>query len=431
MRARLIPLYFDPGRDGDFDRQLAALRTLLSDDVEMLDPVALGNPLPEADAVLFPQLLGEAYRRVEAFRAIPLPRLIVTSEVGTLSMWDWEIIEYLRSHGIETIAPYHLEQTKAVCAALGIKRALRGSRFLVYQDNPGEGHQASIFKRFYWWEEECTRRMQQKFGVAIVRKSFREHEADRALAGKGVATDNLSARSLCSAAKLYLAVKDDLRQDPSIRGVGINCLNESHFADTTPCLAWSLLFEEQGLTWGCEADTMSMLTQHLLLRPLGAPLMMTNLYPFLMGEAATRHERIPGFPPVDGAPENFLLVAHCGYAGLIPRPFATKWTLRPKVLAIVDQNATAVDARLPAGDVTLAKLHPTMDKMTVAEGTLTGYVQFAGSDCLNGGLVKVRDGRRLIDSLASHHYVLAAGRHAATLRVLAKVFGLNVEEIGP
>jgi hypothetical protein len=31
MQARLVALYFDPGRDGDFDTQLGALKSLLAD----------------------------------------------------------------------------------------------------------------------------------------------------------------------------------------------------------------------------------------------------------------------------------------------------------------------------------------------------------------------------------------------------------------
>ena len=61
MKARLVPIYF-PGRDEDFDRQLDTLKTLLADEAEILAPAALGEPLPEAEAVLFPQMLGEAYR---------------------------------------------------------------------------------------------------------------------------------------------------------------------------------------------------------------------------------------------------------------------------------------------------------------------------------------------------------------------------------
>jgi hypothetical protein len=156
---------------------------------------------------------------------------------------------------------------------------------------------------------------------------------------------------------------------------------------------------------------------------------MTNLYPFLLGNAALKHERIESFPEVEAEPENHILVAHCGYVGVIPEPFASQWTLRKKVLAIVDDHASAIDARIATGDVTLAKLHPSMDKMTVAEGTLTGYAQFPGSDCLNGGVIKIRSGRRLMDSLASHHYLVLAGHHSVDIRFLGKVFGLEIEEI--
>jgi hypothetical protein len=439
MKARLVPLYFDPGRDADFDTQLAAIRTLLKEHAEFMEPVALGNPIPEADAVVFPQILGEAYRQVPAFRAITRPILLVTSEFGTLSMWDWEIAEYLRSHGIDTIGPYHLEQTKRVCAALAVKRELRDTKFLVYQDDPGEGFQPSIFKRFYWWEEECTRRLADKFGITIVKRSFRElgaaaksisdRDADEAWSQWDVPVEGLSAQAVRGAVKVYLAVRRDLDEDPTIRAAGINCLNESHFSDSTPCLAWNLLYQERRLIWGCEADTLSMATKYILHKALGAPIMMTNLYPFLLGNAALKHERIESFPDVESEPENHVLVAHCGYMGVIPTPFATQWTLRKKVLAIVDENASAIDARLPVGDVTLTKLHPGLDKMTAAQGKLTGYAQFPGSDCLNGGIIKVRDGHQLVSGLASHHYLLLVGHHRADLQFLGKVFGLSVEEI--
>jgi len=439
MKARLAPLYFDPGRDDGFDEQLSVLGALLGDRVELLEPVPLGAPLPEAEAVVFPQLLGEAYRRLADFQAIRLPILIVTSEFGTLSMWDWEIISYLGAEGVATIGPYQLEQTKKICAALGVKRELKETKFLVYQDNPGEGFQPAIFKRFYWWEDECTERIRDRYGVRIVKKSFRElgaaakeipdQEADAAWGGRQVSSEDVSPKAANGAAKLYLALERELDEDDSIRALGINCLNESHFSDTTPCFAWNALFEERGLIWGCEADTVSMLTKYIFHRALGVPLMMTNLYPFLLGQAALKHERIEDFPVVEAEPENHLLVAHCGYMGVIPESFSSQWTLRPKVLGIVDEHATAIDARLPTGDVTLAKLHPTFDRMTVAEGSLEGYVQYPGSDCLNGGIVRVRDGRKLMGALASHHYVLLTGHNLADLELISQVFDLRVEEI--
>ena len=33
----------------------------------------------------------------------------------------------------------------------------------------------------------------------------------------------------------------------------------------------------------------------------------------------------------------------------------------------------------------------------MAEGQLTGYAQFPGSDCLNGGVIRVRDGHKLME----------------------------------
>jgi hypothetical protein len=437
MKTKLVPVYFDPGRDDDFDRQVAALNKLLGDRAEILPPVALGKPLPEADAVVFPQLLGEAYRRVEDFKSIRLPILIVTSQFGTLSMWDWEIISYLKSYGISTLAPYNLAQAQAICNALGVKRELKETKFLVYQDNPGDGAQASIFKRFYWWEDECSQRMLNKFGITIVKKSFREVGARAKTIPDAKAaevwdawklpTERLSEKPIQSAIKMYLALKHDLDQDASIRGVGINCLNESHFSDTTPCLAFNMLHTERQMVWGCEADTLSMLTQYLLQHSLESPLMMTNLYPFVLGDAALKHERISNFPDVEH-PENHILVAHCGYLGLLPTSYASQWTLRPKVLGIVDDNATAIDGRLPVGDVTLVKLHSTMNEMTVAEGELTGYAQYENSDCRNGGIIRVRDGRKLVNSLCSHHFIVATGHKLADIQLLGKVFDLTITE---
>lgn len=439
MKISIVPLFFEPGRDEGFDRQLAILRDLFAAEVDFLPPVALGRPLPPADAVLFPQLLGEGYRQLEAFKRLDLPILIVTSEFGTLSMWDWEMIAYLRAHGVATIAPYSLAQTRQVLAALRVRRELRQTKFLVYQDNPGEGQQAPIFKRFYWWEAECTAHMERKFGLRIERRSFRElgararsisdQEAEAARRDWDLPTDGLGAPPLNSATKLYLAVRRDLEQDPSIRAVGMNCLNESHFSDTTPCLAWNRLYMEGGYIWGCEGDTVSMLTKYILHRSLGAPIIMTNLYPFALGDAALKHEKISHFPAVQHEPRDYILVAHCGYMGVIPQAFASEWKLRERVLPIVDANATAIDARLREGPITLAKIQPDFERLTVAEGDLEGYAQYPGSDCRNGGVIRVHDGHRLMTRLPSHHALLMTGHQFADIETVAPVFGIGVENI--
>lgn len=439
MKARLAPVYFDPGRDEDFDTQLDTLKALLAAEAEFLQPVALGESLPEeADAALFPQLLGEAYRQMAAFKAIDLPLLLVTSEFGTINMWDWEIANYLRSEGFDPIAPYDLAHTKQACRALGVKRQLAETKFVVYQDNPGEGFQADIFKRFYWWEDEAIQRMFDKFGITIDKRSFKEmgaraqripdERADEVWEEWQLPTKGLSPRQRRSAVKVYIALKEDLEQEDNIGGMGINCLNESHFSDTTPCLAWNMLYEEKELIWGCEADTMSMLTKYILHKSLDVPIMMTNLYPFVMGQAALKHEKIPHFPEVED-PEDHILVAHCGYLGVVPQSFSTEWQVRPRVLEITDPNAIALDARMPEGPMTLAKLGPTMETLTVVEGELEDYAQYPDSDCRNGAVLKVSDGHKLVNNISSHHYLLMTGHNLKDIELVSKVFDLEIETI--
>lgn len=441
MLPRLVPVYFKNGRDADFDGQLTIIKGLFTNEAEFLPEVGLGDQLPEAEAVIFPQLLGEAYRCLEDFRKIDLPILLITSEFGTMLMWDWEIASYLRSEGIATFAPNSLEQSQKLLKMLAVKRQIGTAKFMVFQDNPGEGFQAPIFKRFYWWEDECTKRIMDSFGVRVEKKSFNTLGAyAKSLSDEAASAvyeqwkdrmplDAINEKQRNSALKVYLALREELDKDPYIQGMGINCLNESHFSDTTPCLAWNMLYEEQRLIWGCEADTVSMLTKYLLHKSLGAPIMMTNLYPFLLGKAALKHERIPNFPEVEGNPDNYILAAHCGYLGVVPQSFATEWELRSKVLAIVDPNATAIDARLPDGPITLVKLQPTMQSFSVSEGELTGYAQYTDSDCLNGAVIRLENGKRFVAGQASHHYMLMTGHHLDDIRILASIYKMSVEVI--
>ncbi|MCT4687350.1 hypothetical protein [Vallitalea sp.] len=437
MKAKLVPLYFKEGRDEEFDIQLNALKRMLEDVAEFEQPIAVGEALPDVDAVIFPQLIGEAYKVINDIKKIDVPILAVTSEFGTVAMWDWEIVTYLKANGLDTYAPYNLELTKKLCKTLAMKRSLKGAKFLVFQDDPGEGMQASIFKRFYWWEDECAKTMLDKFGIAIVKKSFQalgeeakkitDEEALAMLSKKTFETEGVCQKGLASAMKMYMVIKKEVENDSSIIGAGINCLNESFYSDTTPCLAWNLLFEEKELMWACEADTMSLLTKYIIYKSLGVPLMMTNLYPFLMGMAALKHERIDKFPQVDN-PENHVLVAHCGYFGLIPRCFSSKWVLKEKVLGIVDDNATAIDGRMAEGDVTLIQMHPTLEKMLVIEGELEGYQQYPNSDCLNGGIIRVDNGYVMMDKLYSHHAILAKGKLSKDVYYITKLLGIEMEE---
>jgi hypothetical protein len=443
MKAKLVPIYFKSAEDPEFVRQTAILTGLLAEEAEILAPVALGETVPDNDGVLFPQLLGDAYRRLEEIQLLPQPLLVITSEFGTVSMWDWEINSYLETKGVRIIAPNTLEKAKYACRAMALRRELKSSKLLVFQDQPasGGGKQDEIFKRFYWWEPECINAIEDKYGLKVAKESFKKLSEDaRAISDEDAANvwaqlrhstpiAALKQRQMLSAVKLYMKIKERLDSDPSIIAAGMNCLNESMYCETTPCLAWNLLYEERKMVWGCEGDLVAMLTKVLIDKTIGKPFMMTNLYPFLMGQAALKHEHIPEFPQVEGNPNDYILAAHCGYFGVVPQSFSTEWTLRDKVLGIVDDNATAIDARLPEGPLTLVKLMPPFDRWSVIEGELTGYAQYPGSDCLNGAVIRVENGPRMIDKLASHHYILTTGHNENALNIVSKVFNLETTGI--
>lgn len=440
MKAQLTPLYFEPGRDGDFDKHLDLLKELLREDAEFGEPVALGDTLPQSDGVIFPQMLGEAYKRIEDFKGIPVPILVVTSTFGTVNMWDWEIVKYLDLNGIKTICPPSLEATKMACRGLSVKRELQDWKFVIYNDDPAgpTGKQSEIFKRFYWLEQESTEMLERRFGLTIESRSFKElgkraaalsdEEAQRVIEAWPSRNKSVQGKPLMSAIKLYIELNKDYQADDKILAMGLNCLNESTSCDTTPCLAWNLLYERENLVWGCEADTLVMMTEVFVDKVIEAPFFMTNLYPFIMGKAALAHERIPHFPEVD-EPENHILAAHCGYFGLLPEKFSNQWRLDRKVLAMVDENATVIDATMPTGPITLVKLEPYLNRISISEAELTGYVQYEDSDCLNGGIIRVKDGRNFVDKVASHHYVVVAGHQKSAFQLISRIFNFELEEI--
>ncbi|MEF9988438.1 MAG: hypothetical protein RR797_05130, partial [Christensenella sp.] len=65
MKARLVPLYFDAANErerGEFSEQLGRLKEMYGDVAEFLEPVCVGDALPDADAIVFPQLIGAAFK---------------------------------------------------------------------------------------------------------------------------------------------------------------------------------------------------------------------------------------------------------------------------------------------------------------------------------------------------------------------------------
>ncbi len=437
-KAILLPLFFEETNEREMQEmqeQMACLRDLYREVAEFPDPVKIGDVLPEADAVVFPKMIFAAFRHDDFFRQLSKPILVLTSKYGTVEMWDWEIITYLRDMGCAVFSPYHVELGKVIIRAIAVRSLLKnGAKFLMFQDTPGEGMQANIFKKFYWWEKQSTDKMEETFGCKIIYRSWKElneqaravpdEKADEVSRDWNIHREGVTCDNYRKAVKIYIAVKRVIGEIGDVVGVGSNCLNESFYCDTTPCLAWNMLFERDDILWACEGDTLTMLSTFILYRSLEKPIMMTNLYPFLVGMAALEHEKISCFPNVKDS-DNCALGVHCGYFGFVPRKFCSSWTLRPKVLEIVNDNACMVDARMPEGPVTLAKIYPGFEKLSIIPAELEQYVQYEGSDCRNGALLRYKDGHKVMDALCSHHSLIIKGNVKVELQQLARIFDMK------
>ena len=442
MKAKLVPMIFREANEretGEYQEQLERLQEIYGEEAEFLDTVTVGEAVPPCDAMLFPQMIEAGYHYREQLKAYGKPMLVITSQFGTVDMWDWELISYLRSGGLTVFSPYSIELGKVILRAMATKTYMRGAKFLMFQDDPGEGMQAYIFKRFYWWEEECTRQIEQVFGAKMIYRSWkavnaRAEEIDEAKAlvefrSWELPQEGISKEQQILLGQLYIAIREIIDELGGVDGIGANCLNESMYCRTTPCVIWNRLFEQYGIIWCCEGDTLTLLSTFVLYHSLKAPIMMTNIYPFLVGKAAIYHERMTDFPEVE-EPENHALGVHCGYAGFAPRTFCgEKWKIVPKVLAIVNEKAVMVDCELPAGHMVLAKIDPSFDRITVIPGKLEKYLQFPGTDARNASLLSYHDGEKVMEELPSHHQMIIIGKQKANIIQIARVFEWKCEVI--
>jgi hypothetical protein len=442
MKAKLVPMIFQEANErekGEYQEQLERLKEIYGNEAEFLGTVMVGETVPPCDAILFPQMIGAGYHYRDHLKAYDRPVLVITSQFGTVDMWDWELISYLRSGGLTVFSPYSVELGKVILRAMATKTYLKGAKFLMFQDDPGEGMQAYIFKRFYWWEEECTRQIEDAFGAKLIYRSWkavnkRAEEIDRAEALAEfrrweLPYEGISDEQQTLLGQLYIAIREVIDELSGVDGIGANCLNESMYCRTTPCVIWNRLFEQYGIIWCCEGDTLTLLSTFVLYHSLKAPIMMTNIYPFLVGKAAIHHERMTDFPETY-EPENHALGVHCGYAGFAPRPFCSeKWKIVPKVLEIVNEQAVMVNCELPAGDMVLAKINPSFDRITMIPGKLEKYLQFPGTDARNASLLYYHDGEKVMEELPSHHQMIIIGKQKTNIIQIARVFGWKCEVI--
>jgi hypothetical protein len=100
--------------------------------------------------------------------------------------------------------------------------------------------------------------------------------------------------------------------------------------------------------------------------------------------------------------------------------------MRPRALEIVNEDAHVIDCEFPVGPITLAKIYPDLKRFSVIEAEIEKYVQYPGSDCRNGALIRWKNGHGIMEHLCSHHSLIIAGDQRPALSQIAKTFGFEL-----
>lgn len=75
------------------------------------------------------------------------------------------------------------------------------------------------------------------------------------------------------------------------------------------------------------------------------------------------------------------------------------------------------------------KLMPPFNRWSVIEGNLVKYDHFENSDFLNGAVIEVSNGPKMIDELASHHYIITTGHNLNALEMISQIFNLECKTL--
>ena len=181
---------------------------------------------PDVDAVVFPQMLGEAYRRLEQFKALGLPVLVITSEFGTVSMWDWEINQLpARREGCTVIAPYDLDAGPPGLPPAGAANAsCAAPNSSSTRTTPARASRPASSSASTGGKRSAPPRLKERFGAADRQAQLpragrtrprpsptrRPSRPGRTGRRRCPWTSSAERALLLSAVKLYLAVKRDL-----------------------------------------------------------------------------------------------------------------------------------------------------------------------------------------------------------------------------
>ncbi len=212
-------------------------------------------------------------------------------------------------------------------------------------------------------------------------------------------------QDLLNAARAFTSAKR-LLQDEGCNAITTDCLGmvSAQQVPTPPCMAASL-FQDSGVTYGCEADVYGALSLMLPSYMLDKPGFMSN--------------------PVPDTVRNLHIATHCvsgtrldGFSG----------DAAPYILRSHAESNLGVSPQVMWRDqqqVTVARfLHP--NSLMLFAGTVAGNVTAPHSGGCRTTIEIALDGVRDVREVTGHHHVVFYGDHRREIRSFCQLYGMDV-----
>ncbi len=229
-------------------------------------------------------------------------------------------------------------------------------------------------------------------------------EGARELASRVLDILEPSMSDVTGAYRLYIALKKTV-ESLGLNAISVDCFPLIEELKIAPCLAVSLLNDE-GVTFGCEAEADSLLTMHIFRLLTGKPSWMVNV------NTLNYEKRMVG-------------VSHCTMPASLSGGVESV-TLRSH---FESKSSVAVSGDYKPLRVTLAKITgKKFEKLYLARGRVLKSNLMLEYMCRSQAFIKLDQGfENFVFSDMGNHIVVMAGDHIKSLKRIAEFYGLEVK----
>ena len=328
------------------------------------------------------------------------------------SVINYDVAAYVKELGGEVYVPLNYIELNRVLKYLYIRKKLYRSRIL-YISSKG-------LPPFSVISGTCDlNKLRRKFGIETISISseqlFEEYlkissvEKDFNELIRKARERNVDEREIFKALRLYKAILNFIEKY-SVDMVAISCAEPIYYKEkVTPCLSISLL-KDRGIPAACEGDLSLLMGTTLLIELSGKAAFIGNLWPHNINKNVFRISHDVPSIKMKGLREE-------GYSYSLYDFHGQKYGV-----------TLYVDLELNK-DVTLARMHMSLDKILVFHGKVISSYQ--GISCRQTLDILVENPRMLLKKLSiyGHHFALVYGDYVDEITELSEVLGLRTEVI--